>query len=50
MNLSSPYAVYVFAAYGATLAILGGLAWASWRDWRRVKAAWDRAPGRKEAP
>ncbi|WP_337996721.1 heme exporter protein CcmD [Oleispirillum naphthae] len=50
MSFSSPYAVYVLASYGAAFAILGGLALLAWRDWRRVKAAWERLPGRREAP
>jgi len=50
MSFSSPYTVYVLASYGAALAVLGGLALQAWREWRRVKAAWDRLPGRGEAP
>ncbi|MGE4527090.1 MAG: heme exporter protein CcmD [Rhodospirillaceae bacterium] len=50
MSFSSPYTVYVLASYGAALLILGGLGLHAWRDWRRVKTAWERLPGRREAP
>ena len=31
------YAVHVLSAYGVTLAVLGGLAWASVSRWQRLR-------------
>ena len=39
MNLDSPHAVFVIAAYGAALLVFAGLAINAFLNWRRVKAA-----------